>query len=85
MLFNDVVAIRHVCTDPDTVIVTLDADDMLLRHNALRKVLHAHMQVGILLWARASTRSGGLSVAVFARQMNVKLTFTLAVMPSQLL
>jgi hypothetical protein len=43
-LFNDVIAIRHVCQDPGTVIVTLDADDMLLRQDALRLVLEAHMQ-----------------------------------------
>lgn len=46
MLFNDVVAIRHVCSNPDSVIVTLDADDMLLRHDALRLVLGLHQQVG---------------------------------------
>jgi len=45
MLFNDVVAVRHVVTDPDAVIVTLDSDDMLLRHDALRSILSAHQQV----------------------------------------
>lgn len=42
MLFNDVVAIRHTCSNPDSVIVTLDADDMLLRHDALSNVMAAH-------------------------------------------
>jgi hypothetical protein len=45
MLFNDVIAIRHVCSNPQAVIVTLDADDQLLRHDALRMVLEAHTQV----------------------------------------
>jgi hypothetical protein len=45
MLFNDVIAIRHVCSDPQAVIVTLDSDDQLLRHDALRLVHEAHTQV----------------------------------------
>jgi hypothetical protein len=45
MLFNDVIAIRHVCSDPRAIIVTLDADDQLLRHDALRLLHEAHTQV----------------------------------------
>ncbi|WIA18791.1 hypothetical protein OEZ85_003475 [Tetradesmus obliquus] len=46
MLFNDVIAICHVCSNQDAIIVTLDADDMLLQHDALRLVWEAHTQGG---------------------------------------
>jgi hypothetical protein len=42
MLFNDILAIRFTCSNLDSVIVTLDADDMLLRHDALRSIIAAH-------------------------------------------
>jgi hypothetical protein len=45
MLFNDVAAIRYVCSNPDSIVVTLDADDMLLRHDALNLVRDAHTEV----------------------------------------
>ncbi|MGQ0615082.1 MAG: glycosyltransferase [Planctomycetaceae bacterium] len=41
-LANLVLAIRHVCVDPDTVIVTLDGDDALLGDRVLRRLAEAY-------------------------------------------
>lgn len=41
-LANTVLAVRHVCADPDAVIVTLDLDDALLGRDVARRILAAH-------------------------------------------
>ena len=41
-LANTVLAVRHVCLDPDTVIVTLDLDDALIGTRVAESVLAAH-------------------------------------------
>ncbi len=41
-LANTVLAVRHVCVDPDTVIVTLDMDDALIGSEVAERVLAAH-------------------------------------------
>ncbi len=41
-LENLVTAVRHVCSDPDSIIVTLDGDDALLGRGTLRRVWQAH-------------------------------------------
>ncbi|MBL8862835.1 MAG: glycosyltransferase [Planctomycetes bacterium] len=41
-LANTVLAVRHVCVDPDTVIVTLDLDDALIGSEVAKRVLAAH-------------------------------------------
>ena len=54
LLANMVVAIRHVCADPRTVVVTLDADDALIRDGVLSRLAAeyregADMTVGSML------------------------------------
>jgi broad specificity phosphatase PhoE/glycosyltransferase involved in cell wall biosynthesis len=41
-LANTALAVRHICTDPDTVIVTLDLDDALIGADVAERVLAAH-------------------------------------------
>lgn len=41
-LANTVLAVRHICTDPETVIVTLDLDDALIGVDVAERVLAAH-------------------------------------------
>ncbi len=41
-LANTVLAVRHVCVDPEAVIVTLDLDDALLGRGVARRVRAAH-------------------------------------------
>lgn len=41
-LANTVLAVRHVCADPEAVIVTLDLDDALLGRDVARRILAAH-------------------------------------------
>jgi broad specificity phosphatase PhoE/glycosyltransferase involved in cell wall biosynthesis len=41
-LANTAVAVRHICTDPETVIVTLDLDDALIGVDVAERVLAAH-------------------------------------------
>jgi broad specificity phosphatase PhoE len=41
-LANTALAVRHVCTDPETVIVTLDLDDALIGADVAEQVLAAH-------------------------------------------
>jgi broad specificity phosphatase PhoE len=41
-LANTVLAVRHICTDPETVIVTLDLDDALIGVDVAERVLVAH-------------------------------------------
>lgn len=41
-LANTVLAVRHICTDPETVIVTLDLDDALIGADVAERVLAAH-------------------------------------------
>lgn len=41
-LANTVLAVRHVCVDPEAVIITLDLDDALLGRGVARRVLAAH-------------------------------------------
>lgn len=41
-LANTVLAVRHVCVDPDSVIVTLDLDDALIGRDVAERVLVAH-------------------------------------------
>lgn len=41
-LANTVLAVRHVCTDPNSVIVTLDLDDALIGFEVADQVLKAH-------------------------------------------
>jgi broad specificity phosphatase PhoE/glycosyltransferase involved in cell wall biosynthesis len=53
-LANTVLAVRHVCVDPETVIVTLDLDDALIGSEVAERVLAAHrsgadMTVGSML------------------------------------
>lgn len=48
MLANQAFAIRHVCTRPESVVVTLDADDALLGTDALSLIHKAHFQVSVL-------------------------------------
>jgi broad specificity phosphatase PhoE len=43
-LANTVLAVRHVCVDPETVIVTLDLDDALLGSDVAERVLAAHQR-----------------------------------------
>jgi broad specificity phosphatase PhoE/glycosyltransferase involved in cell wall biosynthesis len=41
-LANTVLAVRHICVDPDTVVVTLDLDDALIGRNVAERLLAAH-------------------------------------------
>lgn len=41
-LANTVLAVRQVCVDPETVIVTIDLDDTLLGRGVARRILSAH-------------------------------------------
>jgi broad specificity phosphatase PhoE len=41
-LANTALAVRHICTDPETVIVTLDLDDALIGVDVADRVLAAH-------------------------------------------
>ncbi|GAW35002.1 tellurite resistance protein TehB [Roseovarius sp. A-2] len=42
LLANTVHAIRHLCADPDQVVVTLDADDCLIGHDVLSRLADAY-------------------------------------------
>jgi broad specificity phosphatase PhoE/glycosyltransferase involved in cell wall biosynthesis len=41
-LANTVLAVRHVCTDPSSAIVTLDLDDALIGFDVVAQILEAH-------------------------------------------
>jgi broad specificity phosphatase PhoE/glycosyltransferase involved in cell wall biosynthesis len=41
-LANTALAVRHICTDPETVIVTLDLDDALIGADVAERVFAAH-------------------------------------------
>ena len=49
MLDNNLAfAVRHVCTRPETVIITLDADDCLIAADALAHIHATHFLVKVL-------------------------------------